>query len=74
MLLFLILINGQAATRERKLYEAMVAQEESVDIVEFAASRAIESKRGELVQQAADLRLPRRVSEKHPLRDQAHQP
>src|SRR5215469_13583136 len=49
-------INGQAATRERKLYEAMVALEESVDIVEFAASRAIESKRGELVQQAADLR------------------
>jgi len=49
------LIDESASTRERKMYEAIVALEEGADLAEYAASRK-PSKNGSLEREAAQLR------------------
>jgi len=51
-----MLVDGNASTRERKLYEAIVALEEGADIAEMAAGQTGNSKRDELIQKAQELR------------------
>ncbi len=50
------LIDEQAETQERKLYEAILALEEGADLAEYAAKTGDDAERNRSLQQAAQLR------------------